>query len=82
MRCILTGTQDMQFQMNGEEIDGVKLHFLSVDPNVVGKAAANQFVKRHVFDSFGVNLAEMSEILGTEINIDFNNKGKIVGFSV
>jgi len=82
MRSYLAGLQDMQFKRGEDEIDGVKLHFLSVDPNVQGKAAFNQFVRRHVFDTFGIAVADLIEMIGSEVRIDFNPKGKIVGLEV
>jgi hypothetical protein len=40
MKCVLTGLHDMHFKMNGEEIDGVKLHYTNgLDPNVKGRVS-------------------------------------------
>ena len=83
MKVMLSGLQDMNFPANdGKIVDGVKLHYNLVDPNVIGRGAFNQFVPRHVFDTFSLGSEHLEEILGTEVEIVFNNKGKIVGLNV
>jgi hypothetical protein len=82
MKVLLNGFQDMKFQTADGEVDGVKLHYSAVDPNVYGRTAENKFIPRHVFDTFGISLKKMQDLFGAEINLDFNGKGKIVGFSV
>jgi hypothetical protein len=83
MKVMLMGFQEVNFKTrDGDEIDGVKLHYNGIDTNVVGRTAESQFIRRHVFDTFGYKMKDMKDILGTEVNIDFNGKGKIVGFVV
>ena len=82
MKCVLVGMNDINFKNGEDEVNGVKLHFLSPDSNTVGHMACSQFLRRDFFNSFGYKFSELKELLGTEVNIEFNTKGKICTFVV
>jgi hypothetical protein len=83
MKVMFYGYQDIDFTgRDGKRVDGVKLHYSGIDPSVFGRTCENQYVVRHVVDSFDVKVSDMNDLLGAEVNIDFNGKGKIVGFGL
>jgi hypothetical protein len=82
MKCVLAGVCDMDFQAGRDRIDGAKLHYLGIDPSTKGQTANNQFVPRHILEHSNVKRGEIEDLVGTEMNIDFNDKGKIIGIMV
>lgn len=82
MRCELVGVQDMNFQTREKDtIDGVKLHYLTVEDNTYGQNANTGFISRNVFDSFGITVKDLTELIGKSINLEFNNKKRICGIT-
>jgi len=83
MKIMLVGVQDMNFTTQDKSvIDGVKLHYLTVDASVYGHKATSKFISRNVFNSIGVSIKELTEVLGTEINVEFNEGGRISGVEI
>ena len=82
MKCMLMGLNNYDgIKTPTGNIDGVKLHWTNVDGNTFGHQANNQMVQRNVFNGFGLTVKEVMDLIGTEVNIEFNPKGKICGFS-
>jgi hypothetical protein len=80
MKVMLVGVQDMEFTtQDGGVIDGVKLHYLETAEGVSGHKTSSKYVARNVFNSFGVNLKSLVECLGTEVDVEYNSYGKMVG---
>jgi hypothetical protein len=65
----------------GELIDGVRLHYVAINPNVIGKEAVSKFVKRHVFNQFGISLHDLEKLCGKDMTFSFNHKGQLVGLA-
>jgi hypothetical protein len=68
---------------DGRRIEGVKLHYSYPDPNgnVVGRVAASSSVSFPVFDSCGHSYKDFCTIVGTDVNLDFTDKGKVCGIT-
>jgi hypothetical protein len=67
----------MNFTIDGDVVDGVKLHYTNIDPDVFGEAAENKMVQRNVLNAYKMNFEDLKASLGKEIEIVFNGKGKI-----
>jgi hypothetical protein len=74
---MLMGVKDMDFTIDGDKIDGVKLHYTCLDPDVFGSAAENKMVQRHVLNHYKIGFEDLKARLGTEVEIVFNGKGRI-----
>jgi len=82
MKSQLIGIEDMNFKLdNGEVIDGVRLHFVTVDPNVMGNFAGQKFVQRKALSNLGLSLKSFEELLNQEVNMFFNQKGRFCGIA-
>ncbi len=83
MKCTLIGVQELDFETSDKnKIDGVKLHLAIPDGNVYGSKAASNFVPRNVFESFEVSVKELVEFIGNVVDVEYNEKAKVVGLSV
>lgn len=79
MKVVLCGVQVLNFELNGEKVDGMKLFMHYVTPEVVGEWAGDVFVQREkMADIF---LVDPLQYVGEEVNMDFNRKGKLVSLS-
>lgn len=77
MKAKIIGFNKMDFEIDGKEIKGTKLHYIycdNSDDNLVGQAAENKFVNEKLS-----NLLNFQELLNADlVELDFNQKGKII----
>lgn len=75
----LTGLQPVDFpNSQGQQIQGLKLHFTFKDPHVDGLAADSQFLSNALLDKLGVSFDVLRHHLDKPINLDYSPKGKII----
>lgn len=78
----LLGVQELDFTtQDGKEIKGIKLHVYYPDDLVYGFKADTKFISDDAVKSLRINVAEIKDLCGTEINIDTNISGRITGLS-
>lgn len=84
MNVKLIGLQDVNFtnKESGEVIDGVKIHFTSVDENVRGHKAESKFIKRDVFDNFNIGFDKLVTCIEKTIDVEFGRRDKVVGIKL
>jgi hypothetical protein len=83
MKLVLVGVQDMNFTtQDNSQIDGVKLHYLAIDGSIFGHKATSKFVQRNVLNACSVGVKELTDVIGSEIDVDFNETGKICGIQI
>ena len=84
MKAKLTGIQNYnKLQMQDKSVlDGSKLFYTYVSPDVKGEAADGKFITRETLELFGLTYENLVLCVGTEINIEYGPKNKIVGISV
>lgn len=78
----LLGVQELDFTtQDGKEIKGIKLHVYYPDDLVYGFKADTKFISDDAVKNLRINVAEIKDLCGTEINIDTNISGRITGLS-
>jgi uncharacterized protein YuzE len=84
MKAVLVGMQNYNNlkMQDGAVIDGVKLFFNYKNPDVKGVAADNKFVNGEHLAAFGITVNELEMNVGSEVDIDYGPKNKIVGISI
>jgi hypothetical protein len=83
MKLMLVGVQDMNFTtQDNSQIDGVKLHYLTIDGSVSGHKATSKFIQRNVLNASKIGVDELISVIGTEIDVDFNEIGKVCGVAI
>lgn len=78
----LLGVQELDFTTKeGKEIKGIKLHFSYPDDLVYGFKADTKFISDDAVRNLRINVAELKDLCGTDINIETNISGKLTGIS-
>lgn len=81
-KVFLLGVQELDFTtQDGKEIKGIKLHVYYPDDLVYGFKADTKFISDDAVKNLRINVAEIKDLCGTEINIDTNISGRIMGLS-
>lgn len=79
----LLGVQELDFKSNdGKEIKGIKLHVSFPDEFVYGYKVDTKFISDDACHNLHIYPAELKDLCGSEINIETNFSGKLVGISV
>lgn len=75
------GLQDIDFEdrRTGNQIQGLKLHIIYPDENVMGLKADAKFVSREACKNLGFTVDSLSPLIGKEVEIETNLKGSITG---
>lgn len=82
MKVSLIGVRSINFTTDeGNEISGIKLFIAYPEDNVYGKICDSRFITANVFTNLGVPVDTLLNSIGSEIDIEINPKGKIVGIS-
>ncbi|MCM1165870.1 MAG: hypothetical protein NC299_09775 [Lachnospiraceae bacterium] len=79
-KVFLEGIQHMDFDAeDGKRICGYSLHMAYADDNVIGKRVDKKFISAEAFHNLGFSLDEIAALVQTEVELDTNIKGKVVG---
>lgn len=82
MKVSLIGVRSINFTTDeGNEISGIKLFIAYPEDNVYGKICDSRFITDNVFSNLGVPVDTLLNSIGSEIDIEINPKGKVVGIS-
>lgn len=82
MKVSLIGVRSINFTTDeGNEISGIKLFIAYPEDNVYGKITDSRFITDNVFSNLGVPVDTLLNSIGSEIDIEINPKGKVVGIS-
>ncbi|MBD5111529.1 MAG: hypothetical protein HDT42_03210 [Ruminococcaceae bacterium] len=74
------GLQNLDFETrDGNQIQGLKLHITFPDENVMGLMADSKFISRDACKNLGLSVDSLSPMIGKEIEIETNIKGKVTG---
>lgn len=74
------GLQYLDFETrDGKQIQGLKLHIIYPDENVMGLKADSKFVSRESCKNLGFTVDNLSPLIGKEVEIETNLKGSITG---
>lgn len=82
MKVSLIGLRSINFTTDeGNEISGIKLFIAYPEDNVYGKICDSRFITDNVFTNLGVPVDTLLNCIGSDIDIEINPKGKVVGLS-
>lgn len=74
------GLQNLDFETrDGNQIQGLKLHITFPDENVMGLMADSKFISREACKNLGLSVDSLTPMIGKEIEIETNIKGKVTG---
>lgn len=84
MKVKLIGVRSINFEdkKTGNEISGIKLFIAYPETDVYGLMTDDRFISDNVFVSFGVPVKDLIESIDSDINLEINPKGKVVGISL
>ena len=83
MKCTLVGFKTLNFTDDeGEKVEGKNVYLAYPDDDVIGCACDRTFIRKNVFDSFGITDDQLADAVDCAVDVEYGRKGKIVGFKV
>lgn len=84
MKVKVVGVQLLDFEQDGQKIEGVKLHLIHEDMNVFGLCASTKFIqaKSPLYKKFEPYLNDLDSILDHYVNFENDMKGRIQSFEI
>lgn len=80
MKVELVGLQPLDFpSKDGGQIKGINLEINFKDDNVYGKRADAKFISDIALKNLGITLDELLPLINSEVDLELNLKGKVVG---
>ena len=80
MKVELVGLQLLDFpSKDGGQIKGINLEINFKDDNVYGKRADAKFISDIALKNLGITLDELLPLINSEVDLELNLKGKVVG---
>ncbi len=76
MKSVLLGFRGLNFSTQDGRVEGTQLFTAYPSPDVTGQETSKVFVRPELCPE------GLENYIGSEINIEFNNKGKVVGVSL
>lgn len=81
-KVTFVGLQSLDFETrDGNTIQGFKLHIIYPDDNVNGLLADSKFISREACRNLGITSDILTPLIGKEVELVTNIKGKITGIS-
>lgn len=82
MKVKLVGLQPLDFESkDGAQIKGINLQCNFDDDNVYGKKADSKFMSDIVLKNLGLKLEDLLPLVGSDVDLELNFKGKVNGIS-
>lgn len=79
-KVFLEGIQKLDFDTKeGNHINGYNLHVAYPDENVIGRMTDKKFISAEAFKNLGFSLDEISALVQSDVELETNIKGKVVG---
>lgn len=80
MKVDLVGLCPLDFpSKEGGQIKGINLECNFVDDNVYGKKADAKFISHIALKNLGITLEDLLPLINSELDLELNFKGKVVG---
>ena len=80
MKVDLVGLYPLVFpSKDGGQIKGINLEINFKDDNVYGKRADAKFISDIGLKNLGITLEELLPLINSEVDLELNLKGKVVG---